>query len=53
LNKIVHELSINYTTLNEKKNSIDNDIKRLLGIKTHHQNEKDEIIQRFLFIKIK
>ncbi len=36
-NKILHELNINLTTVKEKKNSIDNDVKRLIDIKNHHE----------------
>jgi chromosome segregation protein len=48
-NKILHELNINLTTLKEKKNSIDNDIKRLLSMKAHHESNRDELSQKIEF----
>ncbi len=48
-NRILHELNINLTTLKEKKNSIDNDIKRLLSMKAHHEANRDELTQKIEF----
>ena len=51
--KVLHELNLNLTTINEKKNSIDNDIKRLLSMKAHHENNKDELVQKISFSRKK
>ncbi len=53
LNKILYELNINFTTIKEKKNSIDNEVKRLLSIKAHHENSKDELVQKTVYYKNK
>jgi len=47
--KVLNELKINLTTYEEKKNAIDNDIKRLMSLKSHHENNKDELIQKITF----
>ena len=52
-NKILYELNLNFTTIKEKKNSIDNEVKRLLSIKTHHENNRDELSQKILYYKSK
>ncbi len=52
-NKVVHELNINLTTFKEKTNSIDNEVKRLLSIKAHHENNKEELSQKIIFSKNK
>lgn len=53
LNKILYELNLNFTTIKEKKNSIDNEVKRLLAIKAHHESSKDELFQKTLYYKNK
>lgn len=52
-NKLIHELNINLTTANEKKNSIINDVKRLLDIRNHHEQSIIELKKNIDNNKIK
>lgn len=48
-NKILNDLNINITTVREKQNSSDNDIKRLLSLKNHNETSRDELQQKIDF----
>lgn len=52
-NRLIHELNINLTTANEKKKSIDNDVKRLMEIRNHHEQSIKELKNSMDSYKIK
>ena len=50
-NKTLHNLNINLSTAKEKLNSLENEIKRLISMKKHHETSRDELVQKLAYYK--